>query len=73
MKKILFLFTVLATSCATTINDVRSYAKVEEAYASHSTKYKYYVVAWRYQPTIKKYIIKTDSLYMKGSIVEIKK
>lgn len=73
MKKILFLFIILATSCATTVvHDIKSYAQVEEVYSSHSTKYKYYVIAWRYKPTIKKYVIKTDSLYRKGSIVEIK-
>ena len=73
MKKILFLvITIILASCATTINDVKSYAKVEEVYGSFSSRYKYKVIAWRYKPTIKKYVIKTDSLYQKGSIVEIK-
>lgn len=72
MKKILFLFiTIIFASCATTINDVKSYAKVEEVYGSFSSRYKYKVIAWRYKPTIKKYVIKTDSLYKKGSIIEI--
>ena len=73
MKKILFLvITIILASCATTINDVKSYAKVEEVYGSFSSRYKYKVIAWRYKPTIKKYVIKTDSLYKKGSIIEIK-
>jgi len=73
MKKILFLLiTIILASCATTINDVKTYAKVEEVYGSFSSRYKYKVIAWRYKPTIKKYIIKTDSLYQKGSIIEIK-
>ena len=73
MKKILFLvITIILASCATTINDVKSYAKVEEVYGSFSPRYKYKVIAWRYKPTIKKYVIKTDSLYKKGSIIEIK-
>jgi hypothetical protein len=73
MKKILFLLiTIILASCATTINDVKSYAKVEEVYGSFSSRYKYKVIAWRYKPTIKKYVIKTDSLYQKGSIIEIK-
>ena len=39
MKKILFLFIILATSCATTVvHDIKSYAKVEEVYASNSNK-----------------------------------
>lgn len=74
MKKILFLLiTIILSSCATTtINETKSYAKVEEIYGSFSSRYKYKVIAWRYKPTIKKYVIKTDSLYKKGSIIEIK-
>ena len=72
-KKILFLaITFILASCATTINDVKAYAKVEEVYGSFSPRYKYKVIAWRYKPTIKKYVIKTDSLYRKGSVIEIK-
>lgn len=73
MKKILFLFISLAAaSCATVRNDVKTQVKVEEVYASHSTKYKYLVIAWRYKPSIRKYVVKTDSLYRKGSTIEFK-
>lgn len=69
MKKILFLFISLAAaSCATVRKDVKTQVKVEEVYA----KYKYLVIAWRYKPSIRKYVVKTDSLYRKGSIIEFK-
>ena len=75
MKQIiLFLTVVLITACSTStvINDTTTYAVVENIHNSNSSKYKYVVTAWQYQPKIKKYEIHTDSLYKINSFIKIK-
>jgi len=74
MKKIVtLLMTVILTACGTTtIVDTKKYAKVEDIMYSKSNNYKYTAIAWQYKPKIKKYIVKTDSLYNIGDWIEIK-
>ena len=76
MKKIkvitLLLMAVILTACGTTtIVDTR-FAKVEDIKYSTSKEYKYTAIAWQYKPKVRKYIVKTDSLYRIGDWVEIK-
>lgn len=74
MKKIVtLLMAIVLTACGTTtIVDTKKYAKVEDIMYSKSSNYKYTAIAWQYKPRIKKYIVKTDSLYNIGDWIEIK-
>ena len=74
MKKIVtLLMTVILTACGTTtIVDTKRFAKIEDITFSRSKEYKYTAIAWQYKPRIKKYIVKTDSLYNIGDWIEIK-
>ena len=75
MKKVitLLLMAVILTSCGTTtIVDTR-FAKVEDIKYSTSKEYKYTAIAWQYKSKVRKYIVKTDSLYRIGDWIEIKK
>ena len=64
---------VILTSCGTTtIVDTKRFAKVEDIKYSTSKEYKYKAVAWQYKPKVRKYIVKTDSLYRIGDLVELK-
>lgn len=75
MKKIiLFLTVVLITACSTStvINDTVAYAVVEDIHYSNCKEYKYIVTAWQYQPKLKKYEIRTDSLYKMNSFITLK-
>ena len=68
----LLLTAVLLTACGTTtIVDTR-FAKVEDIKYSTSKGYKYTAIAWQYKPKVRKYIVKTDSLYRIGDLVKIK-
>lgn len=71
-KIVILLLSVLLTACATTIVDTKRFAKVEDITFSTSKEYKYTAIAWQYKPKIKKYIVKTDSLYNIGDLIEIK-
>lgn len=71
-KVITLLMAVILTACGTTtIVDTR-YAKVEDIKYSTSKEYKYTAITWQYKPKVRKYIVKTDSLYRIGDLVEIK-
>ena len=74
MKKIVtLLMAIVLTACGTTtIVDIKRFAKVEDIKFSTSKEYKYTAIAWQYKPRIKKYIVKTDSLYNIGDWIEIK-
>ena len=75
MKKIILLLmaaAIMAACGTTTIVDTKRYVKVEDIIPSTSKEYKHKVIAWRYKPSIKKYVIHTDSLYNIGDWIEIK-
>lgn len=74
MKKIVtLLMAIVLTACGTTtIVDIKRFAKIEDIKYSTSKEYKYTAIAWQYKPRIKKYIVKTDSLYNIGDWIEIK-
>jgi len=78
MKKYILIFSLIGmaaimTACGTTtIVDTKRFVKVEDITFSRSKEYKYTATAWQYKPKIKKYIIKTDSLYNIGDLIEIK-
>ena len=77
MKKIfLLLMAVIMASCSTTtivVNRKAKMAKVKEIIVSPKKEYKYRMIAWQYEPRIKKYKVYTDSLYNIGDWIEIKK
>ena len=68
----LLLMAVLLTACGTTTIVDKKFAKVEDIKYSTSKEYKYTAIAWQYKPKVRKYIVKTDSLYRIGDWVEIK-
>ena len=75
MKKVIMmlLIAVLLTACGTTtILNAKRFARVEDIKSSTSKECKYTVIAWQYKPKVRKYIVKTDSLYRIGDLVEIK-
>ena len=73
MKKVvILLMAVILTACGTTTIVDKRFAKVEDIKSSTSKEYKYKAVAWQYKPKVRKYIVKTDSLYRIGDLVEIK-